>query len=158
MKGLVSRKMRFVILSVSLIVVFGLLISGNEAQAQDNLKFVTLFQGQQATVNFSQTTPFGISSVAFTSIGNRTMRAVFQGSGNVQGDQRDPSGFWLMTLFGTGGKNYFGAAGGFVPLGAGQEALIDVGQQLSFGVATASVFLTSLGDDAVYNYGIRVQP
>jgi len=158
MKGLVSRKVRLVILSLSLIVVFGLLLNNNEVKAQDGLRFVTLFQGQSATVNFSQATPFGMNSVFVTSIGNRTLRADFRGATTVEGAPGGPAGFWLLTFIATGGLNSIGVAGGYIPLSSGQEAFVDSSEQLSFGLATASVFLYSLGEDDVYNYGLRIQP
>ena len=165
MKGLVSGRMRLVILSLSLMVVFGLLINGNEVQAQNNLKFVTLFQGQSATVSFSQEAPFGVSSVFVTSIGNRTMSANFSGSSSVSGvPGQDATGFWFISILGTGGVNFFDLGGGYIPLSGGQNAIIDIGEGVSFCLATASVFLSSLGVDnegeanTDYGFSIQVRP
>ena len=159
MKGLVSRRMRLVILSLSLMVVFGLLMNANEVQAQDNLKFVTLFEGQSATVSFSQAAPFGVSSVFVTSIGNRTMSANFSGTANVSGvPGQDAAGFWFVTILGTGGVNFFDLGAGYIPLSGGQNAIIDIGNGVSFCLATASVFLSSLGDDDSYGFSIQVRP
>ena len=160
MKGLVSGRMRLVIISLSLMVVFGLLINGNEVQAQDNLKFVTLFQGQSATVSFSQEAPFGVSSVFVTSIGNRTMSANFSGSSSVSGlPGQDATGFWFISILGTGGVNFFDLGGGYIPLSGGQNAIIDIGEGVSFCLATASVFLTSLGEgNTDYGFSIQVRP
>lgn len=158
MKGLVSRRMRMVILSLSLMVVFGLLMNGNEVQAQEGLKFVTLFQGQSASVSFSQNTPFGVRSVFVTSIGNRTMSASFSGSSSVSGvPGQDATGFWFISILGTGGVNFFDLGAGYIPLSGGQNALIDIGNGVSFGLATASVFLTSPGEgEDSYGYSVRV--
>ena len=73
MKGLRRVKMKQVIVSLSILIAFGLLLNVNVADAQ--LQYVTVFQGQRATASFSQLTPFGFNSVFVTSIGNRTMAA-----------------------------------------------------------------------------------
>ena len=155
MKGMKSRKGRLVMLSVSVMFVFGLLMI-NPVQAQDGLKFVTLFQGQSASVAFTQDVPFAVKSVFVTSIGNRTMGASFSASSSVAGDGTDASGFWFLTLLGTGGKNPFAAAAGYVPLGSGQNCQVDISSQVSFGLATASVFLWSPGSSGEFGYSIRV--
>lgn len=143
MKGLRRVRIKQVIVSLSILIAFGLLLNVNVADAQ--LQYVTIFQGQSATASFSQLTPFGLNSVFVTSIGNRTMAARL-GSINPSGTQ----GFWLLTLLGTGGQNYFDIAGGFIPWGSGQQAVIDIGEGLSFGLATASLFIPTLqsGDQA----------
>jgi hypothetical protein len=134
-------------------VVFGLLMS-NHVQAQD-LKFATLFQGQGASFTFTQSTPFGINSVFVTSIGNSTMSASIPRDPSPS----DASGWWLVTLWGTGGRTFFDAGFGLLPWSAGQDAVIDIGP-ISFCFASATIFVSNLGatDADVLSFTFDVGP
>jgi len=124
MEGLRRRKGTYLL--VGTIVTFGLLMSGNLANAQDNFFSATLLQGQgTGNQSFSSSDPFGLSTIAVTSIGNRTLSS----SLSISSGQ---SGLWTIFLVGTGGRTWADLSFGVSPF-SGPAAAIDIGSGVSFG-------------------------
>ena len=49
---------------------------------------------------------------------------------------------------------FFDIGGGFIPWGSGQQALIDIGDGLSFGLATATLIVTDAPGQVGYTITI----
>ena len=132
MEGL--RKGKGICLLAGIIIAFGILMSGISANAQDNFFSATLLRGQSTgNQGFSSVTPFGLASIAVTSIGNRTATS----SLSVTSGQ---SGLWTLFLFGTGGGAGIGFSAGVSPF-SGQNAQIDINNGIAFVWAFGSVLI-----------------
>ena len=101
-----------------------------------SLKFVTLLSGNTINVVTTQIIPFGVHSVFVTSIGNRTLTA------SVQKLTDSASGLWFVSLFGTGGTKWISSSVGVIPA-TSPAAQIDIGREVSFALATVTLFVTS---------------
>ena len=101
-----------------------------------SFKFVTLLQGNSINITTSQITPFGVHSIFVTSIGNKTLSA------NMQQITGSASGLWFISLFGTGAQEWADFSLGVIPA-TSSAALIDIGFEMSFALATVSIFVTS---------------
>lgn len=135
MEGLRRRKSTYLL--VGIIVTFGLLMSGNSANAQDDLNYFSaiLLTGQgTGSQGFSSTDPFGLATIRVTSIGNRTLSS----SLSISSGQ---SGLWTLFLFGTGGRTWADMAVGISPF-SGSSAGIDIGQGVSSGFAIGYILIT----------------
>ena len=108
---------------------------------------VTLGWGQSATFSTTQATPIGTHSVGVMSIWNRELKADFKPV--IDGK----TGFWTLLLIGTGG-DYFVRRDRPVPqwldigLGVitsanGDMPWVDIDPVFSFGMAIATVYITS---------------
>jgi len=156
MKRHKRSNMKSLFMNFSLITIFVLLIHVNFAGAGDidpnqAMDTVSLLSGQSASFSTTQNTPFGFHSVGVLSIKNKKLTATF--TANSTG----ASGFWLLTMIGTGKRNWFGIGYGFTFPSGGLTAAVDVSQGISFGLATVSVFLTSPVSAATpFRYSIRV--
>jgi len=151
MEGL--RRGKIIILLASIIVTFGILMSGNVAKAQDFGFYATLLQGQgTGNIATSTTEPFGLFSIGVTSIGNRTLSS----SLTVTSGQ---TGLWTLFLFGTGGRNWADFSIGISPF-TGPSAGIDVGQGVSFGFALGYVLILDavnpISDEAPLRFQMSV--
>lgn len=140
MKRLKEFKKESPVLMVWLII--ALLIATAPAVADDaeipaqSFNYVTLLSGNTINVVTTQINPFGVHSVFVTSIGNRTLTA------SVQKLTDSASGLWFVSLFGTGGTKWIGSSVGVIPA-TSPAAQIDIGGELSFALATVTLFVTS---------------
>ena len=141
-----SKKL-LVILPFLLALVF--LANVNSVQAQ-NWDYITLFQGQSATVNASQLTPIGSHFVWVTTIGNRSLGA------GITGISPGSTGFWFVLVLGTGTSKPADLAGGIVPWSSGQRAVIDLQREtnVNFGLVISTLLLTAADDVVGYNISI----
>jgi hypothetical protein len=105
-------------------------------QSNQNFRYVTLLSGNNINVVTTQITPFGVHSVFVTSIGNRTLTA------NVSNLTASASGLWFVSLFGTGGVKWADSSLGVIPA-TSPAAQIDIGREVSFALATVTLFVTS---------------
>ena len=156
MKRFKRSNMKSLFMNFSLITIFVLLIHVNFAGAGDigpnqAMDTVSLLSGQSYTFSTTQTTPFGSHSVGVLSIKNKKLTATF--TANSTG----ASGFWLLTMIGTGKRNWFGMGYGFTFPSGGLTAAVDVSNEISLGLATVTLFLTSPVSAATpFRYSIRV--
>lgn len=111
-------------------------IADDDEQSNQGFRFVTLLSGNTINVVTTQINPFGVHSVFVTSIGNRTLTA------SVQKLTDSASGLWFVSLFGTGGTKWIGSSVGVIPA-TSPAAQIDIGGELSFALATVTLFVTS---------------
>ena len=146
-----SRKL-FVILPIVLALV--LLANVTSVKAQEvgfpNWDYITIFQGQSATVNASQITPIGSHFVWVNSIGNRSLGA------SVTGISSGVSGFWTILLLGTGTTAPVDIAGGIAPWSSGQRAQIDLNPtfEWNLGIVITTLYLIAAEDNVGYNISI----
>ena len=101
-----------------------------------SFRYVTLLSGNTINVVTTQITPFGVHSVFVTSIGNRTLSA------NISKLTDSASGLWFVSLFGTGGVKWSSASLGIIPA-TSPAAQIDIGREVSFALATVTLFVIS---------------
>jgi hypothetical protein len=148
--------MKSLFVNLSLITIFVLLPHVNFAGAGDidlnqAMDTVSLLSGQSASFTTTQTTPFSFHSVGVLSIKNKRLTATF--TANTSG----ASGFWLLTMIGTGKINWYDIGYGFTFPSGGPTAEVDVSRGISFGLATVSVFLTSpVSAETPFKYSIKV--
>jgi hypothetical protein len=149
MKGLQKMKSRKLLVILPFVLALVLLANVNSVKAQ-NFDYVTLFQGQSATVSASQATPIGSHFVWVTTIGNRSLGA------GITGISPGTAGWWTILVLGTGTTQPADIAGGFIPWSSGQRAVIDLqtGSNLNFGLVITSLLLTVAEDEVGYNISI----
>ena len=146
MKGLLKMKSKKSLVILPFVLTLLLLTNVNSVQAQ-NWDYITLFQGQSASVGASQSTPVGSHFVWVTTIGNRSLGAAIN---SIRGAT---AGFWLITVLGTGTTQVANVAGGFIPWNSGQRAVIDLQQStnLNFGLVITTLLVTAADGPAGYN-------
>jgi hypothetical protein len=142
-----TSKNLLVILSFVLALV--LLANVDLVQAQ-NWDYITLFQGQSASVSASQNTPVGSHFVWVTTIGNVSLGA------SINSVRGATAGFWLITVLGTGTTKPADVAGGFIPWNSGQRAVIDLQRNtnLNFGLVVTTLLITATDGPASYNISV----
>lgn len=141
MRRLKGFKKTAPVLIVSLIIIALLFytapaIADDGEKSNPSFRYVTLLSGNTINVVTTQMTPFGVHSVFVTSIGNRTLTA------NVSNLTASASGLWFVSLFGTGGVKWTDASLGVIPA-TSPAAQIDIGREVSFALATVSLFVIS---------------
>ena len=115
-------------------------------------EYVTLLSGNAINISNTQVIPFEVHNVFLTSIGNKALSA------NLQNFTGGGSGLWFIYLFGTGGKTWADFSVGVIPA-TGPAAIIDIGGNLSFALATVSLFVTSPVDgDNPLGFTLRIAP
>ena len=126
-----------------------LFVNVDSVQAQ-NWDYITLFQGQSATVSASQATPIGSHFVWVTTIGNVSLGA------GINGIRGATSGFWLITVLGTGTTKRVDVAGGFIPWNSGQRAIIDLQRNtnVNFGLIVSTLIVTAADSSVGYNIAV----
>ena len=145
------------VLLISLIIIVLLFettpaITDEVIKPSQSFRYVTLLAENTINITTSQTTPFGVHSVFVTSIGNRTLSA------NLQKFTDAESGLWIISLFGTGGIKWTGSSFGVIPA-TSPAAQIDIGREVSFALATVSLFITSPVDaDNPARYTLKIAP
>lgn len=130
-------------LSLSLIIAFALLLHVNFARAEEGLdpnggfEQVVLLQGQSTgSIGTSAVAAFDVFSIGVVSIGNKTLTA----SLSITSDH---TGFWWLTLIGTGGRTWFGFSFGIAPW-SGSNTQVDINDSgISYGLATGGIISTS---------------
>ena len=149
MKGLQKMESRKLLVILPIILALVLLANVNSVKAQ-NFDYITIFQGQSATVNASQITPIGSHFVWVNSIGNRSLGA------GITGITSGTSGFWTILLLGSGTSSPVDFAGGIVPWSSGQRAQIDLRPDLNFnvGLIITTLYLTAAEGNVGYNISI----
>jgi hypothetical protein len=149
MKGLQTMKSKKLLVILPLFLAFVLLANVDSVQAQ-NWDYITLFQGQSATVNASQASPIGSHFVWVTTIGNRSLGA------GITGISPGSAGFWFVLVLGTGTTQPADLAGGVVPWSSGQRAVIDLqrASNFNFGLVITTLILTAAEDEVGYNISI----
>jgi hypothetical protein len=143
-------------MSLVLIVTFALLISLNPAGAEDidqdftfgPVSFVPLLKGQNYTINVTAAGTFGFHTVIVASYGNSTSKITI-------GGMRDGFGFWTTSIIGTGGRNWFDITTGFWPY-SGNGAQVDVNDNISFAIGTATYFINDPGAGFPLAYTLKV--
>jgi len=124
------------LISIALLFYTAHAIADDGENPNPSFRYVTLLSGNTINVVTTQITPFGVHSVFVTSIGNRTLTA------NVSNLTASASGLWFVSLFGTGGIKWTGSSFGVIPA-TSPAAQIDIGPEVSFALATATLFLIS---------------
>jgi hypothetical protein len=145
-------------MSLVLIITFALLISLNPARAEDidqdftigPVSFVPLLIGQSATIRLTAAGAFGFHTVIVASYGNSTSKIAI-------GGMTDGFGFWTTSLIGTGGRNWFDITTGFWPY-TGLGAQVDVNENISFSIGTATYFINDPGAGFPLAYTLKVSP
>jgi hypothetical protein len=136
-----------VVLTLMFILTFWIMLYASTVRAQDTeaitpnqepISFINMFQGQTATVSVSPFTGFGMKTVFVTSVGNKTLSAGISGGLSP----KTALGWWIVSILGTGGKNWGDLSLGLVPWG-GPAATIDIGSGVSFAIVTSTVFVTT---------------
>ena len=143
--------------SLILIIMCGLFLGVTAVTAQaiedispdQSFDFVTLLQGQSATLGVSQTTPFGFHTVFVTSIGNSSL------SGGISALSTDALGWWTVMVIGARSRTFVDYSFGLVPWG-GQKAIVDIPNNGAFGLVLTTVFLTKLPEDGSLSYNVAV--
>ena len=160
MKELGESKKTSSVLILPLIINLTLLLYAISATADESqvktpnhsFRYVTLLSENIINITATQVTPFGVHSVFVTSIGNRTLSA------NLQKLPDSASGFWFIALFGTGAGEWADFSLGIIPA-TSPAALINIGRELSFALATVSLFVTSPVDaENPVSYTLRIAP
>ena len=142
MKRLQEFKKTSAVLILPLIITLVLLFYTAPAVADDgetpnqSFRYVTLLSGNSINVVTTQIIPFGVHTVFVTSIGNRTLTASVQKLTDLA------SGLWFISLFGTGGTKWISSSVGVIPA-TSPAAQIDIGREVSFALATVTLFVTS---------------
>ena len=114
--------------------------------------YVVLLSGNSINITTTQATPFGFHSVWLTSIGNWNLTA------NMQRISSSASGFWLLSLMGTGGQKGRDFSLGVIPA-TSPPAEIEIGGNVSFAFVTVFLYVTSPIDaDNPIEYTIRIAP
>jgi len=114
--------------------------------------YVVLLSGNSINITTTQATPFGFHSVWLTSIGNWNLTA------NMQRISSSASGFWLLSLMGTGGQKGRDFSLGVIPA-TSPPAEIEIGGNVSFAFVTVFLYVTSQVDaDNPIEYTIRIAP
>ena len=154
----VGRASSWVLFSI---ITFVLLILVNFAAAggigpNQGFDTVTVLAGQEAKVNTTQTTPFGMHTVIFFSVGNIIINSSFQVGGN-----QNAEGLWYLMLFGPGGHDAstrsLDATTGIVSVDKGRQIKVNV-DNWSLGFATGGVLLFSPVSSAdPFTYTISVK-
>ena len=149
MKGLQQMKSKKSLVILPFVIALVLLANVNLVQAQ-NFDYITLFQGQSATVTASQLNPVGSHFVWVTTIGNVSLGATIN---SISGAT---AGFWLITVLGTGTTKPADVAGGFIPWNSGQKAVIDLqrGTDLNFGLVVTTLLITAADGPASYRISV----
>ncbi len=156
MKSVLAGKVGLVV-SMFLIIAFGASLSVSSVRAQESediapdqsFDIITLLQGQSATLNVSQTTPFAYHTVFVTSIGNSTLGA------SLAGLTPKTLGWWTLMVISPKGRTYVDFSFGLVPW-SGQRALVDIPKSGGFGLVLSSVFFTVLPEDGGASYNLSV--
>ena len=160
MKELQKMKRVSLIMNRSSIITLLILFYAAPAVANDsrvitpnqNFEYVTLLSGNAINITNTQVIPFEVHSVFVTSIGNNALSA------NIQNFSGGGSGLWFIYLLGTGGKTWADFSVGVIPA-TGPAAVIDIGSNLSFAIATVSLFVTSPVDsDSPLGFTLRLAP
>ena len=151
MKGLQKMKSKKLLLILPFALVLVLLANVDSVKAQ-NWDYITLFQGQSASISASQDTPVGSNFVWVTTIGNRSLGA------GISGISPGTAGWWLVTVLGTGTTQVADIAGGFIPWSSGQRAIIDLNTStnLNFGLVIGTLLITSNPDGGVVRYNLSI--
>ena len=139
-----QAKRIFIFMVLSLITTFVLLVHTDSVRAEEvgdinpdsGFNYFLLLEGQSVTVTTTQTTPFDFTTIGATSIGNITVSASLSITGN------EATGFWWVSIIGTGGKFWYDFTFGIAPV-LGSTAIVDIDTGLSFVLATGGVALTS---------------
>jgi hypothetical protein len=149
MKELQKMKSKKLLVILPIFLALVLLANVDSVQAQ-NFDYITLFQGQSASVSASQLTPVGSHFVWVTTIGNRSLGASIS---NIRGAT---AGFWLILVLGTGTTQVADLAGGFIPWNSGQRAVIDLqtASSLNFGLVVTTLLVTATEDAVSYNISV----
>lgn len=149
MKELQKMKSKNLLVILPFVLTLVFLANVNVVQAQ-NFDFVTLFQGQSATVSASQANPIGSHFVWVTTIGNRSLGA------GITGISPGTAGWWTILVLGTGTTQPADIAGGFIPWSSGQRAVIDLRREtnVNFGLVITTLLLTAADDEVGYNISI----
>ena len=134
----------FIFMVFSLITTFTLLVHTDSVRAEEvgginpdsGFNYFLLLEGQSVTVTTTQTTPFDFTTIGATSIGNITVSASLSITGN------EASGFWWVSIIGTGGKFWYDFSFGIAPV-SGPNAIVDIDNGLSFVLVAGGVALTS---------------
>lgn len=149
MKELQTMKSKNLLVILPFVLALVLLANVNSVNAQ-NWDYITLFQNQSATVSASQATPIGSHFVWVTTIGNRSLGA------GITGISPGTTGFWLVTVVGTGTTKLVDVAGGFVPWSSGLRAVVDLNRNsnLNFGLVITTLFITAAEGEVGYNISI----
>ena len=95
-----------------------------------------LLAGQTVSTEITLSTSSNFHSVGIASIGNNKLSASLGVSGE------GVTGFWWLTIIGTGGKYWFGFKCGIIPV-TGPTAAIDISSLFSVGLITGGVILIS---------------
>ena len=95
-----------------------------------------LLEGQTVSTEITLSTSSNFHSVGIASIGNNQLTASLSISGE------GVTGFWWLTIIGTGGKYWFDFKCGIIPV-TGPTAEIDISSLFSVGLITGGVILTS---------------
>ena len=139
-----QAKRIFIFMVLSLITTFVLLVHTDSVRAEEvgsinpdsGFNYFLLLEDQSVTVTTTQTTPFDFTTIGATSIGNITVSASLSITGN------EATGFWWVSIIGTGGKFWYDFTFGIAPV-LGSTAIVDIDTGLSFVLVTGGVALTS---------------
>ena len=149
MKVLRKMKSKKSLVILPFVLTLVLFANVNSVQAQ-LFDYVTIFQGQSATVSVSQLTPIGSHFVGVTTIGNVSLGA------GITGITPGTQGFWFILVLGTGTTQVADLAGGFIPWNSGQRAVIDLQRatSLNFGLVVTTLIFTAAEGEVGYNISI----
>ena len=148
------------ILNLLLIINITAIMHVNNASAQEShvitpkqgFDYVVLLSGNSINITTTQATPLGVHSIWLTSIGNWNLTA------NMQRISSSASGFWFLSLMGTGGQKGRDFSLGVIPA-TSPPAEIEIGADVSFAFVTVFLYVTSQVDvDNPIEYTIRITP